>query len=154
MGGKPFLWWYNHGNAVYSQVDEGIANLRKLIQEAGPVDVIVSFSQGSNLVSLVLNQLRREGLPAPWRVSVFFCGGQIDDSIYKFPQGWASMQPTVRVFNAASDSFFHGGEGSLQDMYSNLQEFGHQDGHNFPSTQPRAGEIFSEVAREVRRHCG
>jgi len=150
---KPFLWWYNHGNAVYYRVDEGVANLRKLIQEAEPVDVIVSFSQGSNLISLLLNQLRREGVAAPWRVSVYFCGGQIDDT-YKFPNGWSSKHPTLRVYNGAGDSWFHGGELSLQDMYPDIQEFSHQDGHNFPSSQPRAGEIYKEVAREVRRHCG
>lgn len=152
--GKPFLWWYAHGNSIYGRVEEGVANLRRLVEENQPVDVIVSFSQGSNCISLLLDILRREGAEVPWLLSVFFCGGQIDDVIYHFKEGWRSSQPTVRVFSSGDDAYFGGGEPSLAFMYSDLSEHGHLDGHGFPKTPPRATEIYAEVAREIRRHCG
>merc|ERR1712070_1172846 len=77
--GKPLLWWYSHGNTVYRFVDEGVANLRKIIEDNAPIDVVISFSQGSNCMSLLLNQLRKELVPATWRLSVYLSGGQIDD---------------------------------------------------------------------------
>ena len=52
------------------------------------------------------------GLPAPWGLSVMFSGGHIDDPIFQWPVEWTSWQPTLRVFNAAEDAFFHQGEGA------------------------------------------
>merc|ERR1712232_560419 len=62
-GGDPFRWWYAHGSAVYALVEEGVANFRKLLVEHDPIDVVVAFSQGSNLVSLVVDSYRKEGVP-------------------------------------------------------------------------------------------
>jgi len=149
---KPFLWWYKHGNRVYSLVDEGVQFLRKCVKELQP-DVLVSFSQGSNLISLTLDALRRDREPASWRLSVLFMGGQIDDGIYKFQEGWTSSQPTIRVFNAQPDAFFPQGEPSLQYMYPEIIEIGHEDGHVFPHSQPRAKEIYKTVADEIRQRC-
>lgn len=126
----------------------------KRLVEGAPVDVVLSFSQGSNCVSLLLDAYRREGKEVPWLLSVFFCGGQIDDEIYRFKEDWKSSQPTMRVFNGGDDAFFGGGETSLDFMYSDIVELGHKDGHAFPSTAPRAAEIYTQVAQEIRRRVG
>lgn len=153
-GEEPFRWWYSHGNAVYSLLDEGVANFRRLLTEHDPIDVVVAFSQGSNLISLVVDSYRKEGQPVPWRVSVYFSGGQIDDRLFRFPKGWTSSQPLVRSYGSVSDDYFHGGEPELSDMFSDRAEFGHADGHGFPRTQPRAKEIYTAMAAEVRKRCG
>merc|ERR1719446_134780 len=113
-------------------VETGVANFRKLLAEHEPIDAVVAFSQASNLVSLAIDDFRREGQAVPWAVSVLFSGGQIDDRLHRFREGWTSAHPTVRSFGNVSDDFFHGGEPSLADMYSDLVEFGHADGHGFP----------------------
>lgn len=77
--------------------------------------MVVTFSQASNLLSLSLDALRRQALPVPWGLSVMFSGGHIDDPIFQW-QGWVSQQPTLRVYNAAEDAFFHGGEGVLDEL--------------------------------------
>merc|ERR1712151_66791 len=118
--------------------------------EHAPIDVVVAFSQGSNCVSLVVDDFRKQGEPLPWRLSVLFSGGQIDDELYRFPESWSSALPTVRSYGNVTDDWFHGGEPSLSHMYSDLVEFGHADGHGVPRTQPRAKEIFAEMAAEVR----
>lgn len=151
--GQPFSWWYSHGNTIYNAVDEGVQNLLEAIERASPVDVVVSFSQGSNCVSLALDALRRSGKHAPWKLSVMVLGGQIDDPIFQWPESWVSDQPTLRVLNKGHDSFFshQGGEGSLKHMYSNLLEIEHGDGHMFPRSEPRASEIYVQLAQEIRK---
>ena len=64
-----------------------------------------------------------QGHPAPWGVSVMFSGGHIDDPIFQWPEGWTSRQPTLRVFNAAEDAFFHQGEGKNIDELDVLGSF-------------------------------
>ena len=148
--GEPFRCWYSHGNSCYNFVDEGVASLLGYIEERLPVHVLLSFSQGSNCISLALDRLRKSGKKAPWALTVMVCGGQIDDPVFNWPAGFVSDQPTLRIYSAARDSFFQGGEGSLRDMYSNLVEFVHQDGHAFPHSEPRAAEIHAHVAQEIR----
>lgn len=166
-GGKPFLRWFSHGNQVSARVEEGVANLRKALAENDPVDVIVSYSQGSCIVALLLDELRRESAKAPWKLNVFFSGGDIVDPIYQFPPGWKSDVPTVRSFSKLIPepsningegmypqlrTFTHppGGDCTVQVMYSDLVELGHTDGHNVPRTAPRAQEIFKEIASRIK----
>ncbi|CAL1151578.1 unnamed protein product [Cladocopium goreaui] len=151
--GQALRTWYSHGNACYHGVDEGVENLLQLLKQR-PIDVVISFSQASNLLSLALDALRRKGLPAPWGLSVMFSGGHIDDPIFQWPVEWTSRQPTLRVFNAAEDAFFHQGEGSLREMYPEILEFPHRDGHMFPHSEPRASEIYAQIAEEICQRCG
>ncbi|CAE7474630.1 unnamed protein product [Symbiodinium sp. CCMP2456] len=142
--GEPFRAWYSHGNGCYNFVDEGVDGLLSQVQAQDPVDVLLCFSQGSNCVSLALDRLRRKGVrKAPWALTVMFSGGQIDDPIFSWPVGWLSDQPTLRVYTCKNDGFFEAGERSLRDMYSDLLELSHEDGHAFPHSEPRAAEIYA-----------
>ncbi|CAE6964044.1 unnamed protein product [Symbiodinium sp. CCMP2592] len=142
--GEPFRCWYSHGNGCYNFVDEGVDGFLSQVQAQDPVDVLLCFSQGSNCVSLALDSLRRKGVrKAPWALTVMFSGGQIDDPIFSWPVGWRSDQPTLRVYTSRNDGFFEAGERSLRDMYSDLLELSHEDGHAFPHSEPRAAEIYA-----------
>ena len=149
---QPFRCWYSHGNSCYHSVDENVETLLDMIKEVAP-DVIICFSQASNCISMALDALRRKGVAVPWKVTVMFSGGHIDDPIFDW-QGWTSHHPTLRVFNAGKDTFFDGGEGSLQHMYPEIVEFPHTDGHMFPHSEPRASEIYNQVADEIYARCG
>lgn len=153
-GKEPFRWWYSHGNEVYFGMDTGIADFCRLLEENAPIDVVVSFSQGSNMQSIMVDHFRHLGQLPPWQVSVMFSGGQIDDPIIKLPENFRSAHHIVRSYGAVEDDFFHAGEPSLDFMYTNLTEFGHPDGHGFPRTQPRAKEVFEGMAKHVRKLCG
>ena len=152
--GEPFRGWYSHGNGCYNFVDEGVDGFLSQVQAQDPVDVLLCFSQGSNCVSLALDSLRRKGVrKAPWALTVMFSGGQIDDPIFSWPVGWLSDQPTLRVYTCKNDGFFEAGERSLRDMYSDLLELSHEDGHAFPHSEPRAAEIYACVTREILTRC-
>ena len=151
--GQPFRWWYSHGNGCYNDVEEGVNNWLSVLEEHSPIDVLVSFSQGSNCLSLALDALRRSHKAPCWRVSLMCSGGQIDDPIFQWPEGWTCSHPTLRMFNAGDDAFFHGSEGSLKHMYSDLVEIEHGDGHMFPHTEPHASEIYERIAQEIRLRC-
>ena len=152
--GEPFRCWYSHGSGCYNFVDEGVDCFVSQVQEQDPVDVLLCFSQGSNCVSLALDSLRRKGVrKAPWALTVMFSGGQIDDPVFSWPVGWRSDQPTLRVYTSKNDGFFEAGERSLRDMYSDLLELSHEDGHAFPHSEPRASEIYACVTREILTRC-
>lgn len=160
--GQPFRSWYSHGSGCYNEVDQGVGNLLELIQ-AQPVDVLVCFSQASNCVSLLLDALRkkeeneRTSTSVPWSLTVMFSGGQIDDPLFQWPEWptkWTSSHPTVRVFNAGQDDFFSGSEASLKQMYPEILELSHSDGHMFPHTEPRASDIYNAISREIFARCG
>ena len=146
--GQPFRCWYSHGSACYNDVDHGVSSLLELIKRQH-VDVVVSFSQASNCISMLLDSLRRMSEGVPWKLSVMFSGGQIDDPLFQWPKGCTSEHPTLRVFNAARDDFFEGSESSLKQMYPEILEFSHSDGHMFPHSQPRASEIYQKISQEI-----
>jgi len=149
----PFYQWHNHRkpDSKYEFVDEGLAHIRKCLGEQGPFDVIVSFSMGSTMVSMLLLAMRNEGLEPPWRLSVFFNGGIPRDDRYKIHERFA--HPLVKIHGGRTDPFWEGGEPSLSSIYTDVLELGHEDGHMFPRTQPRADEIFAQVVAEMRSRC-
>lgn len=151
---KPWLQWYNHRlqDSAYERVEEGMNHIRNCLAEQGPFDVIVSFSMGSNMVSMLLDALRREGVEPPWKLSVFFNGGPPRDSKYEVTKPF--QHPLVKIHGGTTDPFWAGGEPSMNFMFTDLVELAHEDGHSFPRTQPRAGEIFVRVAAEMRARAG
>lgn len=157
---KPFVQWYftaRHGQNGDSDewlyVQECAMHLLGFIAKQAPVDVIVSFSQGSSMVALLMEVLRREGISEPpWRLSVQFNGGNIDDDRYNFQA--QSQQPVVYVGGGDADPFGAFILGKVRAMYSNLVVLEHQDGHAFPFSQPRSGEVYEQVAAHMRRYCG
>merc|ERR1719414_751036 len=95
--GNPFMGWYgvSHDGGpdmlgmdalmdtsvtyTYSEVEEGVDRVMAHINEKGPVDVLVGFSQGCIVSHLIAATLRQRGEPIPWRISVLFCGMRVRD---------------------------------------------------------------------------
>eukprot|EP00930_Biecheleria_cincta_P013292 TRINITY_DN11926_c0_g3_i1.p1 TRINITY_DN11926_c0_g3~~TRINITY_DN11926_c0_g3_i1.p1 ORF type:complete len:315 (-),score=54.35 TRINITY_DN11926_c0_g3_i1:715-1659(-) len=151
-GNKALKMWFKHGwTGKYDLVNEAFECLKNHLNQNAPIDVLLCFSHGANLVTMYQDELRAKGLAVPWRLNVFFCAGQVDDPKWQFTEPLAL--PTLRIFNAQSDPWFPDGELSLSHLYSNITERGHQDGHAFPSSQPLAGELLALVQAEIRRHC-
>jgi len=151
--GQPFMQWYNHGlKGGYERVDEGLDHIRKCLKEQGPFNILLCFSMASNTVSMLLDKLRKEGAEVPWQLNVFFNGGIPRDKDYVVEEPF--QLPTVKVHGGSNDPFWKGGEPSLKSLYTDLLELGHEDGHTFPKTLPRAAEIYNEVADEIKRRFG
>jgi len=158
---KPFVQWYRtavHGEGpsggdIWEGVEDCVKHVWEYITKEAPIDVVVAFSQGSSMVSLLVEVMRRFGQAPPWRLSVFFNGGNIDDGRFQFEAGQSSQVPTVYVGGRA-DPFGGYILGLVRGMYTNLSVLEHDDGHSFPTTQPRANEVYEEVSALVRSACG
>lgn len=74
LAGKlPLKQWYTHGNATFGLCKEGADYLRKQIMAMLPIDGIVAYSQGACQTTILIDELRKEGVTeVPWRLNVFF----------------------------------------------------------------------------------
>jgi len=166
--GLPFVQWYEHRNhdtrpspggesvepqgVMYELVESCLSHLDEIMAREGPFDVVVGYSQGGTALAMWLDSLRKVGKDAAWQMNVLFCGSMIDDERRIFQE--RSSKPTLYVHGGAGDPWGRHGERCLPRMYSDLEMFEHQDGHVFPTSQPRADEIYAEVVKRVRCVCG
>lgn len=69
-----FSWWKND---TVDDVRAAVARMNEYIEENGPYDAAMMFSQGCVLGSaaLLLHQEETPHLPAPFKTAIFICGG-------------------------------------------------------------------------------
>merc|ERR1719492_291071 len=90
--GKPLVSWYTVECAdtsdrafmdklfdptvafTYDQVEIAAERVLAYIRDSGPFDVVVGFSQGCIVSTLICGLLRERGEEVPWRLSVLFNG--------------------------------------------------------------------------------
>lgn len=155
--GKPFVQWYRtdvHGANGDDDTWAGVAECSEFLHDCltreAPIDVVASFSQGSSMVSCLIEQLRKKQLEPPWRLNVFFCGGNIDDAAYQFAE--PCLVPTIYISGGASDPFDGFIGTKVANMYPNNLQLRHTDGHDFPKTSPN--DLYATIVAEIRRQCG
>eukprot|EP00441_Pelagodinium_beii_P020531 CAMPEP_0197678414 /NCGR_PEP_ID=MMETSP1338-20131121/89969_1 /TAXON_ID=43686 ORGANISM="Pelagodinium beii, Strain RCC1491" /NCGR_SAMPLE_ID=MMETSP1338 /ASSEMBLY_ACC=CAM_ASM_000754 /LENGTH=85 /DNA_ID=CAMNT_0043259353 /DNA_START=38 /DNA_END=292 /DNA_ORIENTATION=+ len=70
----------------------------------------------------------------------------------------ASPHPTVHVFGKEDEFYAYGRDGfgnkPMEEYYVDPLVLVHEQGHQFPTAQPRAKQIYDRVAAEIWRHCG
>ncbi|CAE6935184.1 unnamed protein product [Symbiodinium sp. CCMP2592] len=166
---KPFVQWYSHpepspeetaagkgqemdfDGVQYENVDEGVRFLEEYVKANAPIDVVVAFSQSGTLVAILMDFLRKAEKPMPWQLTVLFCGAMIDDVRYALEEPLAT--PALYVHGGDADPWGRHGERCLPKMYTELEMLEHADGHSFPSTAPRASEIYLRVLQRMYVAC-
>lgn len=138
---------------TYQEVEAAVDRIVEHMRAMGPFDVVLGFSQGCVMSHLVAATLRDRGEPLPWRLSLLFNGMRVRDERYRRLFEPPLALPCVMVFGR-TDEFFEYGRASQLELYEDPVILEHEEGHRFPSRQPRAKEIYQEVARQVLRHCG
>mmetsp|Transcript_14772 Transcript_14772/g.40807 ORF Transcript_14772/g.40807 Transcript_14772/m.40807 type:complete len:261 (-) Transcript_14772:135-917(-) len=169
--GMPFKGWYGVKNDddsdrsyneklfdlsvtfTYEEVEEGVERVMKYIQEHGPFDVLLGFSQGCIVSHLIAGILRERGEAVPWRISVLFNGMRVRDNRYQKLFEVPLAVPTVMVFGR-QDEFYDYGRKSQEELYKDPLVLEHGEGHKFPTQQPRAKEIYTQVVEQILWHCG
>lgn len=174
-GKKPFKQWYDHDDpkdlpksdlsksdlpesalnfddVKYLQVEEGCKYLEDQIDANKPIDVILAFSQAGTLVAMLMDAMRKRGCDIPWRQNILFCGAMIDDTDYQLKEAFDF--PAVYVVGGDTDDWGAHGKKCLPQMYRNLTILEHDDGHAFPTSAPRAKDIFSCVLQKMYQVCG
>ncbi|CAK7903628.1 family of serine hydrolases 1 [[Candida] anglica] len=68
-------WWKHQDPGNYEGFSHSFSYLKKYIQENGPYDGIIGFSQGAAMAAIICNSVVRESMQdAPFKVAVFFSG--------------------------------------------------------------------------------
>jgi hypothetical protein len=120
----------------------------------GPIDVALSFSSGAAPIMERLDELRKQGKDAPWRLTVLISPNyygpvwDTDDSALPF-----THKPTWMTTSKA-DPDYEKQMKQYKGRCSNLKIWEHGDGHAFPVAEPRASEIFKEIAEGIREFLG
>uniref|UniRef100_A0A7S4RP02 Serine hydrolase domain-containing protein n=2 Tax=Alexandrium monilatum TaxID=311494 RepID=A0A7S4RP02_9DINO len=169
--GQPFKGWYGvkydddsdkpyneklfdlSVKFTYEEVEVGVDRVMKHMQDEGPFDVLLGFSQGCIVSHLIAAILRQRGEVVPWRISVLFNGMRVRDNRYNELFEKPLSVPAVMVFGR-QDEFYDYGRKSQAALYEDPVVLEHDEGHRFPSKQPRAKEIYEEVTVQILRHCG
>jgi len=169
--GMPFYGWYgvvNDGDPdrdyneklfdlsvtfTYEEVEVGVDRVMRHIQDEGPFDVLLGFSQGCIVSHLIAATLRKKGEVVPWRVSVLFNGMRVRDNRYRELFETPLRVPCVMVFGR-KDEFYDYGRKSQAALYEDPVILEHDEGHKFPQLPPRAKEINKKVTELILWHCG
>jgi len=161
-------------NVEYYDIPEVLQKFEDYLDENGPFDVIVAFSQGCIMLHMLIGHLRKRKLKdgtraenqicsaeeMPWRMSVCFAPMHVRDRAWQHlvettPK---STHPMVLVYGKADEYYDYArdGFGSMpcEEYYENPLIMTHDQSHEFPTTQPRANQIYNTVIDQIYYHCG
>merc|ERR1712150_42978 len=126
--------WYLVGHEATTdqpalkEVEPAVDYILGYIQEHGPFQVLLGFSQGGDVSNIVAAQLRERGEPIPWRLSVLFCGMRPLDARYYQAFSPPLSLPSVQIFGR-SDVLYAFGRESLPHMFEKPLILEHDEGH-------------------------
>lgn len=159
--GKPFYSWLDLAeiedgsgmDALPEPYDKAMEWFDDYLKKEHPIDVVVAFSIGSCIINRKSDEYRRQGIDVPWALNILFAPSyfgpinRTDDSALPF-----TGKPTWIVASPKSDEYNLQVE-QYKERYANVTFLDHDDGHGFPSSEPRASEIYSQLASVVRDTC-
>ncbi|KAF0695591.1 Aste57867_13631 [Aphanomyces stellatus] len=143
----------------YSGWEHSIAHIQDHIRRTGPYDVVVGFSQGGIMATILTAQYQAQGGPMPFKAVVLV--GIADTPRDGMPASVELMShskthcldtPAIIIMSEA-DPFFSSGV-SIVDLFDKAKRryFLHDEGHKFPSSR-RYRTMYDEVTRELWRIC-
>ena len=167
---KEIKAYYPSGDEYYQYYDmrsaeslvAALSQLERYIEEEGPFDGVLGFSQGAGLAATYLARLSRDqpSKPLPFKCAIFFCGPipfdpqYLDDGEMRFmdPKATGPLLglPTANIWGR-NDKVWPGSSEVLWElcdvMYKNT--YVHDEGHSIPG--PRAKEAVEGCVRAIRR---
>jgi len=160
---RPYMWKFFDPNVKISySKKEAESEVQKLIDRTsgGDFDVVLGMFEGSIVVHMAVAKLMAQGKPVPWRLSVFFGSMPIRDDQYLGPLATGvANHPAVMVFGRSDQDYFYarggqGGRRASEEYYSSCTVLEHLQGHQMPSDQPVAKDIYDRILGEMKYHCG
>ena len=116
----PFYEHYNaieddDGKFTYVGVEESLSYLHKTIEEKGPFDIALGFSQGTNLLTMYIASLENENKKLPFRAAMLFCGTypRCETPIFEYPNKILSLHvlgaqdPIIDKSKELANKFYH-----------------------------------------------
>lgn len=157
----PYREWWNaiersDGGVEYVGLDRSIDFVREALAKRGPYDLVIGYSQGSALAT-ILTALAERGDLAPgnpgWRGVVLFNSGPPprDFRILPLFQGGPLTSPSVHVLGGPTDVVYEG-QKAIVGLWSPRSRtvLEHGEGHVTP-TATRSPEVIAQLRQAVLR---
>jgi hypothetical protein len=144
---------------VTKEVDKAVDMVLDYCANEGPIDVVVTIFEGSQVAHLAIAKCIKEGKPIPWRFSIMFCPLCIRDDEYAkaFTKGKID-HAALMVYGAIDEYYYYqrtcAGRIPPEDYYENTTVMVHNEGHQLPSAPPKAAQIFDRIVAESQYWCG
>ncbi|KAF0745016.1 hypothetical protein Ae201684_000596 [Aphanomyces euteiches] len=160
----PFYEWFvvqteHKSNGTertrYVGWEHSLTYAMKYVDSHGPFDIVLGFSQGGMIATLLTAHYQASGKPAPFKAVVLV--GVVSDPHEGLPTELGSWQEGLKmpamVVLGETDPFFETGKNILRVYEKPSRRFFlHSEGHKFPSYS-RYTALYDEVAHTVRRIC-
>ncbi|KAJ0401600.1 hypothetical protein P43SY_008675 [Pythium insidiosum] len=159
--GSDWIW-------TLERVDEAMAYMDTKMAEIGPVDVVIGFSQGSMLLTILsMRYLQRRPPQMWWKLCICVCGMRVRGvnvrHLFETPDGQAKLVPIPSIHISGKADPFADECDRLADMYDShptafpaspltKMVLQHAGGHKFPSVKKYAA-MYEELARVIVNHC-
>lgn len=157
----PYYEWWNamersDGTVEYVGLDRSIDFVRTTLAEQGPYDLLMGYSQGSVLATIV-TALAERGNLAPddprWRGVVLFNSGPPprDPSVLPLFEDSPLETPSVHVLGGPTDMVYEG-QKAVVELWSPRSRtvLEHEEGHVTPTTR-RSTETIAQLRKTVLR---
>ena len=117
---------------TYVGVEESLAYLSKTLNEHGPFDIVLGFSQGANLLTMYIASLESQNVKPSFRAAMLFCGTfpQCKTSGFQYPNRILSLHVLGEL-----DPIIHKSRKLAKDYYheDTRTVISHKGGHMPPS---------------------
>lgn len=142
--------WYLFFDGVY----ETIEAIDAKIQALGPFDVVMGFSQGAILLTVLTMWYLKHHLTMRWQLSVCVGGvgvhGQNVRSLFETPEGLEILSPLPSIHVIGREDPLYEEGFKLAARYEDQLVVQHDSGHRFPSLK-RNPEAFEAIVGEIQR---
>ncbi|RHY38851.1 hypothetical protein DYB34_002877 [Aphanomyces astaci] len=158
--GPYFEWWeaFERTKFNYPGWGESLAYLQNVVNTQGPFDIVLGFSQGASVATLLTAHYQAKNQKIPFKAVVLVCGLCPRDGM---PQhllvepGTTKYDlkiPSIHILGAKDDIFDLSQD--LVEAYSPLgrQVHVHSDGHRFPPPST-SRPLYNEIVDKLRSIC-
>lgn len=149
--------WYMR----YGGLEKSIAKVDEHLRAHGPYDLVVGFSQGSVLLTILTMWYLRRERRLPWKMAICTCGVRVSgvniQALFMDTDGRELIVPlpSVHILGKQDPLYEHSFE--LIDMYASTPSiqrlvFEHDEGHKFPSGKQSRG-FYQKLAEIIMTQC-
>lgn len=153
--------WYMR----FGRLDETLEYMDEQLRKHGPFDVVVGFSQGSVLLTVLSMLYLKNQNKRWWKLAICVCGirvGAIEcRPLFETPEGKDILVPIPSVHVIGKLDFLYQESHRLVNMYEPFPVdsptprivLEHEEGHKFPSLKTHKA-FYDELVRVIYQHCG
>ncbi|KAG9406025.1 hypothetical protein AC1031_003947 [Aphanomyces cochlioides] len=157
--GPYYEWWtpFERNRTSYPEWRETLPYVQNYVQQNGPFDVVIGFSQGAAMATLLTAHYQAKGQKIPYKAVILVCGLcpregmpeelRIEPGVQKF--GPLKI-PSFHIIGEKDEIFDLGQE--LIDSYVESSRFVHihPDDHRFPSPATNRA-LYKDIVERIQR---